>query len=275
MATSTRTRTIRTGRSHHRRGRRRRRQAQRRLIVAAGLGLLSLLVLGGYSLVTRYIIPAAASTEYRCVEVVGADRSGSQNARAVTDRWRAEAETIIGRAVDCQGLIIAEDVYDQPGKGEVRKIPFRVHARNWLDKQQKLGERADTARSQVQEVLSQPGGGVTNLLGWFHAVENHLQDIDGEPAVNVTLFTDGINTMNPVNMPKADLSPMGVVALINSIRSDLPDCTGWRIRMLGVNTTSHGGVDPELAAGAERFWRAFVEACGGTLRSYDTAAQAA
>jgi hypothetical protein len=79
--------------------------------------------------------------------------------------------------------------------------------------------------------------------------------------------------MDPVRMAKADLSPAGVTTLIDRIRPELPNCTGWKIAMLGVNTTKNGGVNASDAEGAERFWRAFVGACGGKLTRYDAAAQ--
>jgi hypothetical protein len=74
-------------------------------------------------------------------------------------------------------------------------------------------------------------------------------------------------------MTETDLSQAGVATLIDRIRPDLPDCSGWRIAMLGVNSTRDGGVPGPLAQGAERFWRAYVDACGGDLTRYDAAVQ--
>ncbi len=249
-----------------------RRQSRQRLLIAlTGLVVVGLLA-GAYLLTSKEPLLAAA-TRYRCVEVVGADRSGSQSARAVVDRWRDEADTIVNRAADCEGLIVAEDVYAQPGKSEVREISLRVQGLNRLDEEQKRKTRVREAKAAVEEVLGQPASGGTNLIGWFHQVGNHLQGLAGKPTVHVTLFTDGINTMAPVNMLKADLSRKGVTALLDRLGPDLPDCSDWRISMLGVDATSQGGVPQEVADGAERFWRAFIGACHGKLLRYDRAAQ--
>ena len=43
--------------------------------------------------------------------------------------------------------------------------------------------------------------------------------------------------------------------------------------MLGVNATQDGGVPRSRAEGAERFWRAYFDACDGDLVRYDAAAQ--
>jgi hypothetical protein len=82
-------------------------------------------------------------------------------------------------------------------------------------------------------MLGQPRSGGTDLIGWFRSVENHLEGIPEVSEVNVTLFTDGINSMHPVRMGKTDLSHAGVAAMIDRMRPDLPDSTGWRITMLG------------------------------------------
>jgi hypothetical protein len=232
------------------------------------LGLIGLLAVGVHLLTSWSARP-------NCVEVIGADRSKSQDTAAVTDLWHGEAAKIVERAASCEGLIIAEGVYQDPGRSEVRHISFRVVAPNRLYKEEQLDSRKADAGRKVEEILTQPVWGETNLVGWFHSVQNHLEGIPGEPDVNVTLFTDGFNTMDPVRMAKADLSPAGVAALIDRIRPELPDCTGWKIAMLGVNTTKNGGVNSPDAEGAERFWRAFVDACGGRLTRYDAAAQPA
>src|SRR6266536_6068258 len=100
-------RTIRSSRSgrrrrrqlHRRQLRRRqsrllRRQSRQRLLIAlTGLVVVGLLA-GAYLLTSKEPLLVAA-TGYRCVEVVGADRSGSQSTRAVVDRWRDEADTIV------------------------------------------------------------------------------------------------------------------------------------------------------------------------------------
>lgn len=240
-------------------------------VALLALGLIGLLAAGTILYMWRHTPP---SPEPSCVEVIGADRSESQRSGTVTGRWHDELGKVIDRAASCEGLIIAEGVYHKPGMSEVRHISLRVDAPNRVLEKQQLRKRARDAHDEIiKEVFGQPPSGGTNLIGWFRTVENHLEGIPGEPDVNVTLFTDGINTMHPARMGKADLSHAGVAALIERIRPDLPDCTGWQIAMLGVNTTSKGGVPHPRAEGAERFWRAFVGACGGKLIRYDAAAQ--
>jgi hypothetical protein len=244
----------------------RRHQSRRRLVAV---------VLTGLALIGLVVVYLATRSQAGCFEAVGADKSGSQKGPAVIDRWSGEVDAIVGWAAACKGVVFAEAIYAQPGKGEVRRIPLSVSAINRFQEQQLLRKRIPEAKAAVEEVLNRPAGGGTNLIAWFHSVEAHLEGIPGEPVVNAALFTDGINSVEPVNMLKTDLSSEGVAALIARIRPDLPNCSNWRIQMLGVNTTADGGVDPRLAQGAERFWRAFVGACGGTLVRYDTAAKAA
>jgi hypothetical protein len=279
MRTPTRTRrtrrsgSIRTSRARTRPQNRRRSHQNPRplnLLALLALGLIGLLAAGTF-LYSK--LATTQSPRPSCVEVIGADRSESQGPETVTGRWHDELTKVIERAASCEGLIIAEGVYHKPGMSEVRHISFRVEAPNWLLKEQQLRDRTKDANTEIQEILRQPPSGGTDLIGWFRSVENHLEDIPGEPDVNVTLFTDGINSMHPVRMGKADLSHAGVAALIDRMRPDLPDCTGWRIAMLGVNTTKKGGVPSPQAEGAERFWRAFISACGGKLIRYDAAAQ--
>jgi hypothetical protein len=233
--------------------------------ILISLGLIGLLV-GAYAFTKK---------ESGCVELIGADKSGSQDGATVVDRWSDEVDAIVQRAAACEGIVIAEAVYEQPGKGRVDRISLDVDAVNDLHKRELLQERLPTAKAAIQDVLEQPAGGRTNLIGWFYAAGAHLEDRPGAPMVNATLFTDGINSVEPVNMLEADLSPRGVTALIERLRPELPHCRGWQIRMLGIGTTAKGGVDPRRAQGAERFWRAFVTACGGTLVRYDTATQVA
>jgi hypothetical protein len=161
----------------------------------------------------------------------------------------------------------------KPGTSEVRQVSFQVDAVNRLHKQRELAKRKEDAKGAIEAVLTQPTRGGTDLLGWLRSVQNHLEDISGDADVNVTLITDGINTLDPVRMTETDLSQAGVATLIDRIRPDLPDCSGWRIAMLGVNSTRDGGVPSRLAQGAERFWRAYVGACGGDLIRYDAAVQ--
>jgi hypothetical protein len=234
------------------------------------LGLTGALAAGAVLSTKHNTTPSAKPS---CVEVIGADRSESQGSGTVTGRWHDELDKVIARAASCEGLIIAEGVYHKPGTSEVRHISFRVEAANWLLKEHQLGKRAEHANTQIKKIFGQPPSGGTDLIGWFRSVENHLEGIPGGPEVNVTLFTDGINTIDPVRMGKADLSHAGVAALIDRIRPDLPNCTDWKVAMLGVNTTKKSGVSGPQAQGAERFWRAFISACGGKLIRYDAAAQ--
>ena len=231
------------------------------------LGLVGLLAAGAYLFFMN------RSPWPTCVEVIGADRSKSQDSGSVTGQWQGETGKIIDRAASCEGLIIAEGVFHERGTSKVRHVSFQVEAVNRLDRKTKLSKRKERAETEIATILNQPASGGTDLVGWFGSVQNHLEGIPGDPDVNVTLFTDGINTVDPVPMTKADLSHAGVAALIDLIRPGLPDCTGWKIAMLGVNTTKNGGVPTPQAEGAERFWRAYIDACGGDLVRYDAAAQ--
>jgi hypothetical protein len=271
MRTATRrstSRTIRTSRARTRpRNRRHGRQGPRPgLLAAIALGVAGLLAVGAFLYLNWIDRPT-------CVEVIGADRSKSQRPWSVTRQWSDEANTIIDRAASCEGLIIAEGVFEEAGRGTVHHISFLVEAVNRLDKESELKERKAEAKRDIDEIMTLPAAGGTDLLGWFQRVDNHLEGIDRNRTVNVTLFTDGINTRAPVRMGEADLGPAGVTALIDRLRPDLPDCRGWKVAMLGVNRTGHGGVPNTTAEGAEDFWRAYVRACGGELVRYDAAAQ--
>jgi hypothetical protein len=267
--TTSRSRTIRASRSRTRpRSRRYGRDARPIAAIALlVLGLAGLLAAGAYLLRNNW------SERPTCVEVIGGDRSESQGSEAVTSRWQDETERIIARAASCEGLVIAEGVFQELGTSEVRHVSFQVDAVNRHYKQRELDKRKEVAKGAIEAVLTQPTRGGTDLLGWLRSVQNHLEDISGDADVNVTLFTDGINTLDPVRMTETDLSEAGVATLIDRIRPDLPDCSGWRIAMLGVNSTRDGGVPSPLAQGAERFWRAYVGACGGDLIRYDAAVQ--
>ena len=87
------------------------------------------------------------------------------------------------------------------------------------------------------------------------------------------MFSDGINTI-PFDVRTADLSEAGIPALLERLRTQygpLPECAGWQVRILGVNTTAEGGISSEVAAGVERFWRKFVTDCGGQVVRYGVA----
>jgi hypothetical protein len=209
-----------------------------------------------------------------CVEAVGVDRSGSQNSPEVVEAWKAQVGTIVKRASRCQGIIWAQTVYDLPGTEDVYARSLKVSGRNDLDVNVKRAEAEQDAAALIGSLMAARARGHTNLLAWFDSVEAHLEDVAGTPLVNATLLSDGINTVGGVggvDMLSPAFLDADVEQLIAKLR--LPDCSGWTVRFLGANTTNKGGVDPALAAKAEEFWRAFVDACGGDVKRYDVAAR--
>ena len=277
-------RTKRTKRTRHRRRRQLARRSQRRnrqlwllplmLVGLAAAALIIWLVFGLFFDSTE-----ADSEEVACVELLEADKSGSQADQAVVDRWQGAAQEAIDRAAACEGRLIVETVHERPGQGQIREISFQIDdAVNSLDEQQKREEKIAEAEAVVSEILSTPAEDLpADLVGAFPAAAAHLEGIEGNPSVRFTYLTDGISSAPPVNMFELDLSPEGVGLLIELLRPEhLPDCTGWGVSFVGVNTTAGGGgIDPALASGAERFWRAYVLACGGDVISYDVATQSA
>jgi hypothetical protein len=241
-------------------------------MVGGGFAAVTLTVVLVLFLMVHEPIGASGDSEdVACVEAVGVDRSGSQNSTEVVQRWKAQVGTIVKRASRCEGIIWAQTVYDRPGTEDVYSRSLQVSGRNNLDLQANRAKAEEDATVLIGSLMAARARGYTNLLTWFDSVEAHLEDISGTPVVNATLLTDGINTVGGVNMLSPEFLKADIDELIAKLR--LPDCSGWTVRFLGANTTSDGGVDPTLAAKAEEFWRAFVDACGGEIKRYDVAAQ--
>lgn len=144
-----------------------------------------------------------------------------------------------------------------------------VGGRNDLQVKQNRDKAEQDAVRLIEGLMAARARGYTNLLAWFDSVEAHLEDVAGTPSVNATLVSDGINTVGGVNMLSPQFLEADVAEFITEL--GLPDCSGWTDRFLGANSTTGGGVDPALAAKAEEFWRAFVDACGGEVKRYDVA----
>jgi hypothetical protein len=90
----------------------------------AGAAVLVVGALIAAFLMTR---PVEAGEEpYVSVELVGIDRSASQDSEAIAARWDTEIQAISQRAADCPGkaLVVVESVYDMPGAGDVVEVAF-------------------------------------------------------------------------------------------------------------------------------------------------------
>ena len=206
-----------------------------------------------------------------CIEAVGIDRSGSQNNPEVVEAWKASVDKIIDRASNCAGKIWVETVHDRPGSQTLKGITLDVMSVNELDRDAKRDKAKADAHAMIDQLMATPARGSTNLLAWFKSVEAHLEDEPVQPTIRATLFSDGINTTGGVNMLDPGFLTTDVDEVIRTLK--LPDCSGWTVRVLGANVTSHGGVPPELADKAEEFWRTYVDACGGEIKRYDVATQ--
>lgn len=206
-----------------------------------------------------------------CIEAVGIDRSGSQDSPEVVEAWKASVDKIIDRASDCAGKVWVETVYNRAGSQTLKGITLDVTGVNDLDRDTKRDKAKAEARAMIDQLMATPAHGTTNLFTWFKSVEAHLEDESGQPKITATLFSDGLNTTGGVNMLRPSFLEADVDELIRPLQ--LPDCSGWTVRVLGANVTSEGGVPIELADKAEEFWRAYVDTCGGEIRRYDVATQ--
>jgi hypothetical protein len=189
----------------------------------------------------------------------------------VVEAWKASVDKIIDRASDCAGKIWVETVHDRPGSQTLKGITLDVTGVNDLDRDTKRTKAKAEAHVLIDQLMAAPAQGSTNLFAWFKSVEAHLEDEPGQPTVRATLFSDGINTTGGVNMLDPGFLTADVYEVIRTL--NLPDCSGWTVRVLGANVTSQGGVPPVLADRAEEFWRAYVDACGGEVKRYDVATQ--
>ena len=152
---------------------------KKRLAVGAIVLLVAALLATFYTLTTR--IQPAEAARYNCVELVGADRSASQDTEAIVARWGTEVEAITDRAADCEGLVVAESVYDRPGAGILRRVGLKVDGVNRRDKERKRAKAKAETAAVLSDVMHQPAHGGTNLLSWFESVASQLEDLPGAP----------------------------------------------------------------------------------------------
>lgn len=200
-----------------------------------------------------------------CAVAFAADRSGSANAASLDAERLAAATKLVKLHGDCDALIL-ESIAGAPGESKVWTGPLRGSGDTDLDRRQDGEHNRKQALIQVKRIFESPAGGLTDIVTWFHDSDETLKGLPKGSVVDAWLFTDGLNVV-PVNLYTADTSPQGVALLVASL-GQLPDCHGWRVRFIGVNRQADGEITDAVAQGAERFWRAFVQACGGNLVTY-------
>jgi hypothetical protein len=238
------------------------------VLLLIGLIVLAVARLFVHDTPARSSPTATSSSTSTCIEAVGIDRSPSQFDLAVLKRWEKEVAAIVERASHCAGRVLVETVYDRPGMQRVKAISLQVQDdQNPVLKRAKQAQLEQDARNVIYSFMAAPARGHTNLLTWFDSVEAHLKDMPGNPTVNATLLSDGINNSGDVNMQDSSFLKADAQALVTRIK--LPNCSGWTVRVLGANTIGADGVPSALAAKAREFWRTFIQACGGELKRYD------
>ncbi len=199
-----------------------------------------------------------------CALVLAGDRSKSSKREILIDQRVREARGLLRDNRDCSQVVIAS-IKSRPGESKVWAEDLDGTGASHLEKLEDERANETEALTKIGEIFRSPAGGATNYIAVFHEIDEQVSPPQIDTA-EVWFFGDGINTV-PIDFTKADLSAKGIDELISRLRP-LPDCAGWTVNFAGVNMTRRGGVRDEIAQGAERFWRAWVDACGGAFGSY-------
>jgi hypothetical protein len=228
------------------------------------------LAAGGAVVVGTAVVVAAMAAdggEVDCVTAVFADRSTSADDDELTAERVAEAQQVVRDATDCEWVVVGT-IAGRQGEAEVWVGPLRGRGPTPLDRRDDAVENLAEAEERIEAIFSSPAGGATNYMATLHQIDDQLDGLEGLDAdarVEAYLWGDAINT-RPVDLYRADLSLEGIGELVASL-GPLPPCE-LRVHFVGVDRGVGRALSPETAEGVERFWRAYVDACGGMVVSY-------
>lgn len=187
---------------------------------------------------------------------------------SATDYYTRDLETVIAGAEKIEARILVNGVgtgVDTPSL--VTNTLLVGEGNNKMQRDKNLECKEQLVRTSFSSTLHDlPEPTPLDAFTAFRTLEGNLESTPAGTDIEVVVFSATLSTAAPVNLedPAVLTNPAYTLNQLAAQRL-LPQCTGWRVYVIGGDQHTDPALDSTTSADLREFWRQYFERCGGEL----------